>query len=198
MPCKQPFSGGWEGNHRWEITASIDDWSPETSSVWVGHKVIESQSQRKRAGVRGLMIWMEWWWWYLTCTSEKRNTKHRHQNRNLSKCHKSLGVLDGMCLIYLFLAVLRTSLFSLETASVLSHSNLKIEMSLLGCIAVMAATSFGLFNCAVNISGCDIFCSISSFIFVYLQQWNEIIRDTDLLDICIHKLQVSIDVMLRK
>lgn len=56
-----------------------------------------------------------------------------------------------MCLIYLFLAGLRTSLFSLETASVLSHSNLKIEMSLLGCIAVMAATSFGLFNCAVNI-----------------------------------------------
>lgn len=53
-----------------------------------------------------------------------------------------------MSLIYLFLAGLRTSLFSLETASVLSHSNLKIEMSLLGCIAVMAATSFGLFNCA--------------------------------------------------
>lgn len=56
-----------------------------------------------------------------------------------------------MCLIYLFLAGLRTSLFSLETASVLSHSNLKIEMSLLGCIAAMAATSFALFNCAVNI-----------------------------------------------
>lgn len=62
-----------------------------------------------------------------------------------------------MCLIYLFLAGLRTSLFSLETASVLSHSNLKIEMSLLGCIAVMAATSFGLFNCAVNIYRCEIY-----------------------------------------
>lgn len=36
-------------------------------------------------------------------------------------------VLCGACLIYLFLAGLRPSLFSLETASVLSHSNLKIE-----------------------------------------------------------------------
>lgn len=51
-----------------------------------------------------------------------------------------------MGLIYLFLAGLRTSLFSLEAASVLSHSNLKIEMSILGCMAVMAATSFILFN----------------------------------------------------
>lgn len=67
-----------------------------------------------------------------------------------------------MCLIYLFLAGLRTSLFSLETASVLSHSNLKIEMSLLGCIAVMAATSFGLLNCAVNI--------YSKYIYIYIKR----------------------------
>lgn len=60
-------------------------------------------------------------------------------------------VRDAMHLLHLFLAGLQTSLFSLETASVLSHSNLKIEMSLLGAIAVMAATSFVLFNCAVNI-----------------------------------------------
>lgn len=66
-----------------------------------------------------------------------------------------------MCLFYLFLAGLRTSLFSLETASVLSHSNLKIEMSLLGCIAVMAATSFGLLNCAVNTYRCEMSFALS-------------------------------------
>lgn len=72
-----------------------------------------------------------------------------------------------MCRIHLFHAGLRTSLFSLETASVLSHSNLKIEMSLLGCMAVMAATSFGLFNCAVNIYFIYIYkyrCEIFSFL----------------------------------
>lgn len=70
---------------------------------------------------------------------------------------------DVMCLFYLcFFAGLQTSLFSLETASVLSHSNLKIEMSLLGSIAVMAATSFGLFNCAVNIWRWEIFLFLSA------------------------------------
>lgn len=84
-----------------------------------------------------------------------------------------------MRLIYLFLAGLRITLFSLETAPVLSHSNLKIVMSLLGCIAVMAATSFGLFNCAVNISRCEIFC------FLSLQfSSSETIRDIDVMDIC--------------
>lgn len=37
------------------------------------------------------------------------------------------AVRGGACVIYLFPAGLRLSLFSLETASVLSHSNLKIE-----------------------------------------------------------------------
>lgn len=85
--------------------------------------------------------------------------KHHYEKMYLSKCLKKppSPCWNVMCLIYLFLAGLRTSLFSLETASVLSHSNLKIEMSLLGCIAVMAATSFGLFNCAVNTYRCEIF-----------------------------------------
>lgn len=116
---------------------------------WVMKWLSESQSQRKRAEVRGLMIWMGLW--LILAQAKQRNRTPASKKKNLSKFHKILGVLNEMSLIYLFLAVPRTSLFSLETASVLSHSNLKIEMSLLGCIAVMAATSFGLFNCAVNI-----------------------------------------------
>lgn len=96
-----------------------------------------------------------------------QTTKKTHEIENITLTTWSeqippmpLGLVwDAMRLFYLFLAGLQTSLFSLETASVLSHSNLKIEMSLLGSIAVMAATSFGLFNCAVNIWRWEIFCS---------------------------------------
>ena len=58
---------------------------------------------------------------------------------------------------WLFLVGLQTLLFSLETTSVLFHSNLKIEMSLLDRIARMAAISFGLLNCAVSTSNFYLF-----------------------------------------
>ena len=45
---------------------------------------------------------------------------------------------------YLFLATLQTLLLSLPSASFRSHSNLKIEISLLGSMDVIAGISFGL------------------------------------------------------
>lgn len=119
------------------------------SGVWMRNKVISLRLRGQREGVKGLMI---------ECGGggnvlmNQRNKTCSFQKLSVGKCYGNLCVFGGMlCLIYLFLAGLRTSLFSLETASVLSHSNLKIEMSLLGCIAVIAATSFGLFNCTVHI-----------------------------------------------
>lgn len=47
---KQHVLWDWEGNHGWEITASIDNLSPETSSVWMGNKVISPSFWGKEQG----------------------------------------------------------------------------------------------------------------------------------------------------
>ena len=59
----------------------------------------------------------------------------------LFKYHRTLPMDDPMlCYVsdYVFLATLQTLLLSLRSASFLSHSNLKIEMSLLGSMDVIA------------------------------------------------------------
>lgn len=179
MSGKQRVPGACGGNHRWEITAGIDDWSPETSSVWMGHKVIRASLRGKSRGQRtndlcangsdggGDVVFLV----LRTKRTTKEIIKQRTWNRSTTVTMWSEQipwtplrlVLDVMCLFHLFLSGLETSLFSLETASVLSHSNLKIEMSLLGSMAVMAATSCGLFNCAVNIWRGDKMSSVIKF-----------------------------------
>lgn len=57
----------------------------------------------------------------------KKKKNRRTEHGEYAFAVYSEEFLCGTCLIYLFLAGLRPSQFSLETASVLSHSNLKIE-----------------------------------------------------------------------
>lgn len=103
--------------------------------------VLVSEEKSKGQRTNDWTLW-RWWrrrrrrWWFLLYA--KRNPPQKtttiKKKEYFNKWHKSRAILGEMLYVWFTCSLQgsRTSLFSLETASVLSHSNLKIEMSLLG------------------------------------------------------------------